>query len=74
MALACCGTVVTACTTYSGKFSHVEDEVGGTCGTNDNIKIDLLEIGLGVVEWIGVAQDRYRWRALVNSVMNLQVP
>jgi hypothetical protein len=40
----------------------------------DNIKIDLLEIGLTVVDWIGVAQDRYRWRALVNAVMNLRVP
>jgi hypothetical protein len=40
----------------------------------DNIKIDLLEIGLNVVDWIGLAQDRYRWRALVNSVMNLRVP
>jgi hypothetical protein len=40
----------------------------------DNIKIDILEIGLSVVEWIGLAQDRYRWKALVNSVMNLQVP
>jgi hypothetical protein len=40
----------------------------------DNIKMDLLEIGLNVVDWIGLAQDRYRWRALANSVMNLQVP
>jgi hypothetical protein len=40
----------------------------------DNIKIDLLQIGLSVVGWIGLAQDRYRWRALVNSVMNLRVP
>jgi hypothetical protein len=40
----------------------------------DNIKIDLLEIGLNVVDWIGLVQDRYRWRALVNSVMNLRVP
>jgi hypothetical protein len=38
------------------------------------IKMDLLEIGLNVVDWIGLAQDRYRWRALVNSVMNLRVP
>jgi hypothetical protein len=40
----------------------------------DNIKMDLLETGLSVVDWIGLAQDRYRWRALVNSVMNLRVP
>jgi hypothetical protein len=40
----------------------------------DNIKMDLLEIRLSVVDWIGLAQDRYRWRALVNSVMNLRVP
>jgi hypothetical protein len=40
----------------------------------DNIKMDLLEIGLDVVDWIGLDQDRYRWRALVNSVMNLRVP
>jgi hypothetical protein len=39
----------------------------------DNIKMDLLEIEFSVVDWIGVAQDRYRWRALVNSVMNLRV-
>jgi hypothetical protein len=36
----------------------------------DTIKMDLLEIGLSVVDRIGLAQDRYRWRALVNSVMN----
>jgi hypothetical protein len=40
----------------------------------DNIKMDLLEIGFDVVDWIGLAQDRYRWRALVSSVMNLRVP
>jgi hypothetical protein len=39
-----------------------------------NIKMDILEIGLNVVDWIGLAQDRYRWRALVNSGMNLWVP
>jgi hypothetical protein len=36
--------------------------------------MDLLEIGLNVVDWIGLAQDRYRWRGLVNSVINLPVP
>jgi hypothetical protein len=40
----------------------------------DNIKMDLLEIELNVVDWIGLAQDRYRWRALVNALMNLRVP
>jgi hypothetical protein len=44
------------------------------CRWMDNSKMDLLEIGLNVVDWIGLAQDRYRWRALVNWVMNLQVP
>jgi hypothetical protein len=36
----------------------------------DNIKMGLLVIGLSVVDWIGLAQDRYRWTALVNAVMN----
>jgi hypothetical protein len=40
----------------------------------DNIKMDLLETGVSVVDWIGLAQDRYRWRALGNLVMNLRVP
>jgi hypothetical protein len=40
----------------------------------DNIKMELLEIGMSVVDWIRLTQDRYRQRALVNSVMNLQVP
>jgi hypothetical protein len=40
----------------------------------DNIRIDLREVGWGDVDWIGLAQDRNRWRALVNSVLNLQVP
>jgi hypothetical protein len=40
----------------------------------DNIKVDLFEIGFSVVDWIGLAQDRYSCRALVNAVMNLRVP
>jgi hypothetical protein len=40
----------------------------------DYIKMNLLEIRLAGVDWIGLAQDRYRWRALVNAVMNLRVP
>jgi hypothetical protein len=44
------------------------------CMWKENIKMDLSEIGLNVVDWIDLAQDRYRWRALVNVVMNLRVP
>jgi hypothetical protein len=40
----------------------------------DNIKMDLREIEFGDVDWIQWAQDRDRWRALVNTVMNLRVP
>jgi hypothetical protein len=39
-----------------------------------NIRMDLVEIRWGDVDWIGLAQDRDRWRALVNSVLNLRVP
>jgi hypothetical protein len=41
---------------------------------DDNIKMDLVEIGFGDVDWIHLAQDRDTWRALVNTVMNLRVP
>jgi hypothetical protein len=40
----------------------------------DDIKMDLLEIGWGDVDWIGLAQDRDNWKALVKAVMNLRVP
>jgi hypothetical protein len=40
----------------------------------DNILMDLKEIGVGDVNWIHLAQDRDRWRALVNTVMNFRVP
>jgi hypothetical protein len=40
----------------------------------DNIRMDLEEVGWGDVDWIGLAQDRNRWIALVNSILNLRVP
>jgi hypothetical protein len=40
----------------------------------DNIRMDLVDVGWGDVDSIGLAQDRDRWRALVNSVLNLRVP
>jgi hypothetical protein len=40
----------------------------------DNIRMDLVEVGWGDVNWIGLAEDRDSWRVLVNSVLNLWVP
>ena len=40
----------------------------------DNIRMDLQEVGGGYVDWIGLAQDRDRWRTLVSAVTNLRVP
>ena len=40
----------------------------------DNIRMDLQEVGCEYMDWIGLAQDRDRWRTLVSAVMNLWVP
>jgi len=44
------------------------------CRWEDNIKMDLQEVGCGGLDWIELTEDRDRWRALVNVVMNLRVP
>jgi hypothetical protein len=44
------------------------------CRWVDNIRMDLGEVRWGDVDWIGLAQDRNRWRAVVISVLNLRVP
>jgi hypothetical protein len=44
------------------------------CGWEDNIMVDLHEEGCGGMDWIWLAQNRDRWRVLVNAVMNLRVP
>jgi len=40
----------------------------------DNIRMDVQEVGCGYMDWIGLAQDRDRWRTLVSAVKNLRVP
>jgi hypothetical protein len=44
------------------------------CRWEDNIKMDHQEVGYGGMDWIELAQDRDRWRALMNAVMNRRVP
>ena len=48
--------------------------VSPRCRWEDNIKMDLQEVGCGGMDWIELAQDRDSWRALVNAAMNLRVP
>ena len=63
-----------------GKLLPHSDLQGGSVSREDiaqNTKgneIDLQEVGCGYVDWIGLAQDRGRWRTLVSAVMNIRVP
>jgi hypothetical protein len=73
-----------ACNTNEGKENAYRLFVGKPKGKSalgrprhrwvDNIRMDLGEVGWSDVYWIGLAQGRDRWRALVNTILNLQVP
>jgi hypothetical protein len=63
--------------TFSGELSKCKLDLVGVRPRRrwvDNIRMDLGEVGWGDVDWIGLAQDRNRRRAVVNSVLNLRVP
>jgi hypothetical protein len=57
-----------------GKARRKETTRKTRCRLADNIKIYLRETGWGGMDWINLAQDRDQWRALVNMIMNLQIP
>ena len=73
-----------ACGAYGGGERGVQGSGGETWGKEttgetqkqmeDNIKMDLQEVGVGCGDWMELAQDRGRWRVLVSTVMNLRVP
>jgi hypothetical protein len=66
-----------ACSAYGGKEGKPEGKVPlgrPKSRWEDNIKMDLHEVGCGVMDWMELAEDRDRWRVLVNTVINLRVP
>jgi hypothetical protein len=79
--MVCCLETGEACSTYGGEerrgvyrvlVGNRERRPRGRW--EDNIKMDLQEVGCQGMDWIDVARDRDRWLALVNAVMNLRVP
>jgi hypothetical protein len=73
-----------ACSTYGGGRGVYRVLVGKPEGKRplgrprrrweDNVRMDLQEVGCGCEDWIGLTQDRDRWRALVSAVRNLRIP
>ena len=73
-----------ACSTYGGRRCLYRALVGKLkrkrplerprCRWEDNVKMDVQEVGYGGIHWIDLAQDRDRWLALVIAVINLRVP
>ena len=63
------------CAQGSGGKPERKRPLGGPrCRWEDNIKMDLQEVGRGCGDWMELAQNRERWRALVNNVMNFRLP
>ena len=56
------------------KRSFLEPGIIKVIFSTYNVRVDLQEVRCGYMDWIGLAQDRDRWRTLVSAVMNLQVP
>ena len=59
---------------YIYDISHLRVNNSLSRSWEDNIRMDLREVGYGCVDWMELAQDRDRWRALVIAMMNLRVP
>jgi hypothetical protein len=72
--VACMGEVRGAYNILVGRPEEKRPIGSPRCRWEDNIKMDLRETGFGNVDWIHLDQDRDRWRAVVNMVMNLWVP
>ena len=60
----------------TGSLADSKNKLYNVCQRRwvDNIRMDLQEVGCGYMDWIGLAQDRDRWRTLVSAVMNIRVP
>jgi hypothetical protein len=75
-------SVIIVRSTYGGEERRIQGFGGGTMKERDHLKdlafdgskMDLKEVGCGDMDWIDLAQDRDRWRALVKEVINLRVP